>query len=375
MNFFYLQPTKLITFSFIRYVSSVNSIHVKPIEIWDDNVKIVQFLEEIKRKYSLQSEQDWEKLTSEQIKNEHNGKKILDKYSLNTLKIIGNHPNKLMIFNKKKPVGYWRNKENIINFLQIIKKKEKIIDWNNLSQKIIINNGGKGLLKYHSLNQLKKLVQPEIDLKEDKFISKKFIEDFILNLKQNLDLKSPNDWNLLTKKDIKTHGGSCLLNIYSINEIKCLGCPELEISFKSMKNSIQFWKNQENIQNFLIYLKETLNLNDVDSWNLLTRKDIETCGGFSLLKMYSLYDIKCMGCPAGKLIFNRKRKPNGYWNDHKNIQFFIDNLKKEFNIYSRDDWNRISLDQIRLLGGGSLLAKYSKNEIEEKYVFPKPDCN
>ena len=143
-------------------------------------------------------------------------------------------------------------------------------------------------MKYHSLNQLKKLVQPEIDLKEDKFISKKFIEDFILNLKQNLDLKSPNDWNLLTKKDIKTHGGSCLLNIYSIKEIKSLGCPELEISFKSMKNSIQFWKNQENIQNFLIYLKETLNLNDVDSWNLLTRKDIETYGEFSLLKMYSL---------------------------------------------------------------------------------------
>ena len=78
-------------------------------------------------------------------------------------------------------------------------------------------------------------------------------------------------------------------------------------------------------------LKQKLNLNTAEDWNSVTTRQIKKLGGSGLLKIYNLYQIKCLACPEGKEIFSLPAKPSGYWNNNDNVVKFLDILKEKLN--------------------------------------------
>ena len=277
--------------------------------------EIQQFLALFQQKYNLNTPEHWNSITWKQIQS-NRGWRLLLKYSLFEIKCMGCPEGKSSFNNPPQPAGYWDNQENIDNFLSKIKEK--------------------------------------------------------------YNLNSPDDWDSITHKHIKSTGGGALLNKYSMFELKCMGCPEGKSSFKNPKQPAGYWDNQENIDKFLSEIKEKYNLNTPDDWNSISKNHITSNRGGQLLSKYSMFEIKCMGCPEGKSSFNNPNQPPGYWDNQENIDKFLLKIKEKYNLNTPDDWNSISTIQIDSNGGSRLFSKYSLFEIkcmacpEGKLIFNNP---
>ena len=190
------------------------------------------------------------------------------------------------------------------------------------------------------------------------------IQFFLNNLTQKLNLKKPEDWKFITQKQIQKFGGSSLLKKYSLHEIKCLANPNHKNLFIKQKKTNGYWNSIDNIQKFLLDVKEKLNLESIHDWNSITLKQLKQLGGSSLIQNYSLYEIKCFACPEGKNEFSLPNKPIGYWEKQENIDDFLLLLREKLNLITAEDWNLITRKQIKLFGGSFLLKKYSMFELK-----------
>ena len=366
---------------------------------WNNKENILTFVGELKQILNLRTKEDWDLLTTKQI-HINGGSRLLMKHSILEIKCIGFPEgksyfelpkNKKKPKKEKKPDGYWDKDENILNFLKELSIKlnlKTIDDWNSITAKQIKLNGGGSLLLKYSLYDLKCLGFPDGKLLFDKPNNKKThgywekeenIHNFLCKLKQTLNLQTKEDWNQLTSKQVNLLGGGSLFVKYSLYDIKRMGFPDgNELFLKKVIKPSGYWDKEDNVRLFLNELKEKLNLNSINDWNQLTSKQVNLAGGGSLLVKYSLYDLKCMGFPDGKEIFAKQMvKPPGYWNDKENIQNFINKLKNKFSLHSIEDWNKISIQQIKSMGGGQLFDTYSIYDIkllgcpEGKFIFSK----
>ena len=179
---------------------------------------------------------------------------------------------------------------------------------------------------------------------------------FIQDIKDKLQLNTPTDWNQLSIKQIKANGGNSLLQNYSLFEIKCIGCPEGKEIYKNPTKIKGYWNNKENIKQFLIELKEKLQLKD---WNSLKANHIINNGGGVILQKYSLFEIKCIAEPSEISLFSRATKHSGYWNIKENVYKFLNELQEKYNLKTPNDWNSINSFKIKSIGGSSILNKYS----------------
>ena len=340
----------------------------------DKRVNVIQFLEKLKLHYNLQSPEDWNSITRNQIKSQLNGIAILNKYPLYELKCLG-CPEGKSIFTTKQSKGYWNEKQNVIQFLDKIKEKYNLKtpeDWNSVTRKQIQFYGGGTLLNTYSIYEIKCLGCPEgkfifdkpIETKPSGFWNEKEnVIQFLNLLKEKYNLKTFEDWNSITAKQIRLQGGSSLFFKYKLYDLKCLGFPDGKFNKTNQKPS-GYWENEQNVIQFLLKLKKKYNLQTVEDWNSITYYQIKLNGGRSLFTKYSLYDLKCLGFPDGKLFFDKPKQLKGYWDEEQNVIQFLEKLKEKYNLKTPEDWNLITYDQIKLNGGRSLLSTYSMYDLK-----------
>ena len=271
-------------------VVSPNAKVIKPPNYWNEQQNVINYLGEIREKYKLRTEEDWNSLTQKQIMS-LGGATLLKKNSLYDLKCIGYPEGKFKKPQNPKPIGYWENKKNIIQILKEISEK-------------------------YNLNTIE-------------------------------------DWSSLNQKQIKSSGYGTILSKYSMYEIKCMACPEGKLYFRSENKPLKYWENKNNVIEFLNQIKEKYNLKSPYDWNVLTQKQIQSSGGRSLFQKYSMYDLKCIGCEEGKLIFNKTNFsiPSKFWKNEINRNDFLEKLKLYYNLKTIDDWKRLSFKQIKSQGG------------------------
>ena len=280
-------------------LKNVNTIHKSSSEYWEDQSNIEQFLRKLQETMNLKTANDWNKIKRKDIQ-KHGGDLLLKKYSIFDLKCIG-CPEGQNIFNSPpKPPGFWSKEENIKNFL--------------------------------------------------------------LDLKKQLKIKTPGEWNKITKNHIKSNGGHRLLQKYSMFELKSKIYPENSNLFKPTRKSVGYWDKKENINQFLNKLKEKYNLKTKDDWEKLNHKEIQINGGARLLKKYSIYKLKSMGYPEYQ--FKSTNKPKGYWNNRENIDHFLEKLKENLNLHTKEDWDKVTTKDIEKNRGNRLLEKYSLHELK-----------
>ena len=357
----------------IRYVSHLSAqSKTKPSGFWQDEGNIHKFLMEIKGKYNINTPEDWNLISQKQIQS-NGGWSLLKKYSIYQLKCMA-CPEGKSIFISPKPSGYWKNKENILKFLKEIKEKYNIQtpeDWNLISQKQIQSNGGRVLLNTYSLYQLKCMACPEGELifksqLPTHWENKENIYKFLEEIKEKYNIQTPEDWNLISQKQIKSHGGWRLLKKFSIFELKCMACPEGKSIFKNEKQSPGYWENKENIEKFLEEIKEKYNLQTPEDWNFISKKQIQFHGGSTLANKYSMYQLKCMACPEGKLIFKEQSSSSKFRNSESNRNSFFENLKQKYQLKTLEDWKRLSKTQIISQGGNWLFSGNHDNNLKIK---------
>ena len=355
---------------------------------WNNKENVNKFLENLEKKYQLNSSKDWIKLKATDIKSS-GGRGLLRKYTLFEIKCLKNKDYHL-IKPKIKPKKYWENQNNINKFLEKLKNHynlKTIEDWKKLNYNQIMIFGGSRLLAKYSVNEIKQLGCPEIKIKypEIKKIThvpkgywenEENVKNFINKLTKELNLTTENDWIKLNSNDIKKLGGSVLLQRYSIQKIKKIGFPAYNFSKKEKKPK-GFWNNDENIKNSIEKLKVNLGDKTIEEWSQLKRKDLIPFRVNSLLNKISFQQLKFLCCPELKInypncLIKKPIKSKHYWKNHENIKKFMIFLEKKLFIQSTDDWVRISKKQIKFYGGAQLVSEYS---ISELLSIAFPDTN
>ena len=345
---------------------------------WENKENIDKFLSNIKLKYNLNNSEDWDSITQNHIKS-NGGVSLLSKYSMLELKSMA-YPEGKLKFNNPKKAGYWEKQENIDKFLSTIKEKYNLNtpnDWNSIKTSHIKSNGGWAILKKYSIFELKCMACPEGKLIFDNpnqvsgyWEIKENIDKFLSKIKEKYNLSTPHDWNSITRAHIKSNGGGSLFSKYSLFELKSMACPEGKSMFKNPKQVPGYWENKENIDKFLSTIKEKYKLNTPEDWNSITQDQIQSNGGSSLLKIYSMFEIKCMACPEGKSAFKNPKQVPGYWENKENIDKFLAEIKEKYSLNTPEDWKRISRQQIISEGGWILFNNENYSTINIKFENP-----
>ena len=358
---------------------------------WKKEENVRQFLVSLQKHFNFKNTEDWNSLSQRQIK-AFGGSTLLGTHTLYQLKCLACPEIKIKYPKKEleiKPNGYWDNETNVLEFLNNIKEQYNIKntnDWCKIKRRHIIELGGGSLLNKYTSMELKKMICPEIEKEFPELYDKnrngrgfwrenKNILEFINKLKCKYNLNSKEDWENLNCKHIEESGGISLLNQYSLFELKKFGFPELKKTTSDTRKQKGYWKDENNVLAFLNDLKEKNNINSTEDWSNITCKQIIDLGGIGLFPKYSLFELKCLGCPEIKTKYpqlNRKKnKPKGFWDNSENIKEYLESLGKKFNLKTIDDWNRLSKKQIESLGGSRLFAKY--NSIYEIFSIAYPD--
>ena len=337
---------------------------------WDNEENILNFIETLKEKYNLNTPEDWLKLTKKDVKIQ-GGSHLFSKFTINQFRN----------FACKELGEFDYNKEKIIkDFVNKLKNKlhlNKIDDWNSLTwEKIDLMEKKPEILKEFSLSEIKKLGYPNLnEIKVNKpsgyWNNDENIRKFILEIQNEYNLKTYDDWKNLSWKQVNNIGGSRLFTKKSLFEVKCMACPELALEIEKISKlnpkPNKYWENEENILKFLKEFQNKFNLKTPEDWNKITSNDIIQAGGSRILSKKSLFSLKTLICPE-IIKFSNKSKNNPkskqFWENEKNIKNLLDDIKEKLNLKSPHDWKNVTKDNICSFGGSSLFSRFSIYEVK-----------
>jgi hypothetical protein len=158
------------------------------------------------------------------------------------------------------PIGYWENKEHHLQFAENLGKKlgfKQLDDWYHITKKIILKNGGGGLLKKYdnSPSRFLQSVYHEHDWIIWKFkqVPKKYwheIENgrqFLEWAGKQLGIQELSDWYEIPAERVSILGGSRLLNRFGGKQMLLQMCYP-HYSWNSLGfQDWQSWKSQKHL--------------------------------------------------------------------------------------------------------------------------------
>ena len=375
---------------------------MKLTNLFDKNLEIERNkMDQLFIELNLKSMEEWFSVSKTKLIKK--GVKILEEENIfdYLLRIYPNYGwdySSLLSFYSKSYFKSIENQREFMDNLFIKLNLKSIDDWKNGKEKIIKKNGGKRLLKIYS-NDMKKLLSTiypkhswnfldqKNDSNEEEIIRKNLLEHRkrMDQLFIKFNLKSFDDWLVVSKTKMIKRGGKEILKLYNGNMFNILQnvYPNYpwDISFTSnLISSKLYFKSIENQRKFMDNLFIKFNLKSIDDWFNLSLNEIKKNGGKRLLKIYS-NDMKKLVQNLyvkypWRLIDNQKKQKNlkirkvklsekdlktKLKEEHGRI---MDQLFIKFKLNTLSDWLLVSKTRIENSGGTSMLLLYRGNLIQ-----------
>eukprot|EP01114_Cavostelium_apophysatum_P021400 TRINITY_DN7453_c0_g1_i1.p1 TRINITY_DN7453_c0_g1~~TRINITY_DN7453_c0_g1_i1.p1 ORF type:complete len:488 (-),score=137.23 TRINITY_DN7453_c0_g1_i1:47-1510(-) len=343
-----------------------------------------EFFEDLKTRLDIKTYEDWYKLSAQQVI-QNGGAGLLASYYANSIStaVSSVYPEyrwKMWKF-EKAPAGFWDDKRNQREFMDDLASALELNsreDWYRVTVKQVHENGGGGLLEVcynNSLSRALAEIYPEYKwtfLRSrmpkgywDEFLHhKKFFDDLAVKL----DLKDLDGWYDITNEIILKNGGSSVLNeSNSHSHIKALMnvYPEHEWQiwrFRSVPKG--HWTSIQNLRSALSELYKRQHFSDWEDWYRIKKSDITEMFGSGLLESFDDSPIKLLTAtfpeyPWKPWKFLHLLLTDGFWDKDSNVLDFLDSLREQLQIETLDDWFSVSVEEVQLLGGATLLAKHN----------------
>ena len=312
-------------------------------------------------KLNLNSFDEWMKISHKIINKirSNDGNFILNYYKgdLEDLfrSIYPNYPWDLKELEKNRKLFF--SIENQRKFVDNLFKKlnlNSFDDWINISNEIIIQNGGGEFIKeFKFKNDLKKYFQfiyPNYPWEKMNFNSLINNEEYLLenqrkkmdNLFIKFNLKSLNDWMKISRKNInkiRSNDGNLILNYYKgdLENFFQTIYPNYPWDFiTDIKRSKKYFYSIENQKFYMDKLFKKLNLISLSEFLTISREKIIKIGGDRLLSLYN-YQLNDLF----QTIY-----PNFPWNLPYHDHFYI-KIKEwinKYNVKQKKDWYRLPND-------------------------------
>ena len=187
------------------------------------------------------------------------------------------------------------------------------------------------------------------------------VKRILLEVKQKNNIQSLKDWSKITKKHFELIGANSIFKNHSLFELKNIANHE---HCKYISNNVI----DKKVSEFILTLKHQFSINSFDDWNNVTLHDIKSIkNSDSLLKKYSILELKAIGCPEHATQFLNQinvQKPAKYWNEKNLKNFFID-LQNHYNLETKNDWIQLNSNQIKQMGGSWLLRKFTLSKLKQ----------
>jgi len=292
---------------------------------------------------------------------------------------------------KTVPNGHWKDENNHKKYMEYLSYKlgyTKTEQWYNISNKIICDNYGGGVLRRfnNSPYKLIKSVFPENEWLVWMFKcapngiwkNADIRKDYVLWLGKRLGFNNIEDWYGITVKVLRDNYGGGLLDHFNNSPYKIIEdvFPKhkwLVWLFKPAPRNV--WKNADIRENYVLWLGKRLGFNNIEDWYGITVKVLRDNYGGGLLDHFnnSPYRLIKDVFPDYKwLVWMFKCAPHGIWKDKAIREDYVLWLGKRLGFNNKDDWYGISIKAIVNNYGCGLLDrfKYSPYKIIVD-VFPK----
>lgn len=280
--------------------------------------------------------------------------------------------------------GHWLEEENRRRFLLEFAQANGVREakgWRNVTYEHICQAGGKRVLEIHGsvANALRDLGLVNSGEQEAIFRpqrrrghwdsaekKREFVEDVVLRL--GLPLERRREWKGITAKKVADMGGSALLRQYgSVLALLRDLYPEEEWDKSAVSPYISrgHWDAEDNRRAFIERAKAHFDVKQTSDWSRVTKEDFLTLrGAGTLLARYGSFtqllidELGLGGTDADERILRPLVSPT-YWSDESNVKRFLLEAEFKLGLQSKEDWYRVSREQIVQLRGATLLESMS----------------
>lgn len=270
--------------------------------------------------------------------------------------------------------GFWRKPENRRRYLDWLGQRqgyERPEDWYQLTNRILNENQGHGLLLFHGSNiRVVKAYMPDYPFKEWLFSRAPvgFWDDpvnqrrYLEWLGEELGFEDQEDWYRFDARSLTRNHGDKLIGLYDGSPSAVLRAvfPEYdwkEWLFATLPN--QFWADPDNVMAYMEWLGEQLDFKEPEDWYQVTTWDFQVRRGASLLGKFG-------GSPSQlvKFFFQDReywewlmpRTPRGFWQSRENCGRYLEWLGERLGVVELEDWYRVTADDVEANHGGTILS-------------------
>ena len=275
-----------------------------PKNYWQNKKNQKEYMEWLGKELGYTTMDDWYKITCEDIINNYGSTLLSGYYNSSPIKlVIEMYPNYNWFIWKfhKGPQSYWKDENNVKEYMEWLKLElgyTTMDDWYKITQKDIINNYGRNLFRYYTINKLVPSIYPNHNWLIWKFAfqlknewkNKKNQKEYMEWLGKELGYTTMDDWYKITCEDIINNYGSTLLNGYynsSPSKLVIETYPNDNwLIWKFQKRPNGYWKDENNVKEYMEWLKQKLGYTTMDDWYKINQKDIYNNYGGGLLTHY-----------------------------------------------------------------------------------------
>lgn len=300
--------------------------------------------------------------------------------------------------------NYWASKERREAFAESLARDldvREAADWSRVRVQDVIERGGAGLLRRYnnSLRQMVADLYPELARREHfvwevaSSLPRNYFDDaanrrlFMESLQRRLGVRRFSDWkNVSYNEIIACRGAQTLLKRYGFSVADALAdiFPE-EAAATELTAALEwrprvrrsFWDSRANRRAFLDKVARTHSVVEPGDWRNVTTTAVMDMGGRGLLAKYgnllqALLDTyedyqHLMGANGSGAVLSategglqavlRPRLQQGYWKNDENVASFMKEAGRALGISKKEDWYRVSADQLCRLGGAGMLRR------------------
>lgn len=351
---------------------------------WDSVENRRAFLEELRDEMLASGAADgatWMAKLRVRAVRDKGGSSLMQKYSNSLSQLLHATYDASEVELGRLPKNYFADHHRRRAFLDSIAKEFNIqcpADWKRVTVSTVKERGGASLLKrYRTFADALRDVYPEQDFEEDCSFRqtapngywkdpanrKRWLEGF----SKEMGIEKTEDWMKVTSRDVLERGGGALLNFFKGSLFLALQEAFGEhISRDSCRKTKQlgYWTSRDNRRAFLDELGEKFHVEKPSDWSKVSTKDLVAEGGGGLLQHYSsfwaaLKDVYKDDFPnfSWRAEECRSVMPRDYWKSDEHVKSFIEKVGQELCVTRKEDWYRVSYEQLVELGGSALLKR------------------
>jgi len=361
---------------------------------WESKEARRAFFDRVSSAHCVRCPEDWKAVTTQAIV-DMGGGPVLERYGGSVFEALSDlYPEQGLEAAQcrpKLPQGYWQSAANRRAFMERVAAAHGVrtaADWKKVGQEQLREAGGGGLLARYGNNVLALLRDVYPDLAAGHLARelrtrapkgywgqaenrRKFLEE----VAAGLGITTAQEWAAVTAKQLEKRGGGRLLRMFSSPLAAAAAAfPEMDFSgVRPRRTPKDAWTTREERRAFMDRVAAEFGVEAQEDWRKVRAEDVRKMGGASLLSrypsMFALLEDTYGGDSEGEEareswhpLLCRATVPRHYWGQEENVREFLERAKEALQISCKEDWYRVSHQQLRSLRGGTMLSRFRLGE-------------